>query len=425
MHKKLLMLLFTVLLSGSMVYGSGFSIYEQGAKASAMGGAFIAMSNDVSAIFYNPAGMTSLKGLQLGMGATIIMPEFSFTGPTNVDPNLYTKAKKHIFPPAHFYITYGLTDRLTAGFGFYTMFGLGTDWPRDWPGRVLATKSFVETFSFNPVIAYKVLDNLSVAAGFTYMIGTVDLQKSIYTGYAADTYVESKLKASGTGYGFNVGVQYKPMEKLTIGAVYRHNILMKFNDGDATFEIPQLRNEKMYQYLRAAFPNTKGSSELNFPNEIGLGIAYAFTEQLTAEFDFMQLGWSSYDILKIKFKEPVAGQTESKAVKNYEDSYSLRFGLEYKVNEKLAIRAGYLRDNHAVPDEYVEPTLPESDRNLYSVGLGYKLNNITFDAYYMLLLQDDRTIKNSKLEVNGQPFPFNGTYKGMTNMFGMTIGISL
>ena len=139
----------------------------------------------------------------------------------------------------------------------------------------------------------------------------------------------------------------------------------------------------------------------------------------------MQLGWCSYDILKIKFKEPVAGQTESKAVKNYEDSYSLRFGLEYKVNENLAVRAGYLRDNHAVPDEYVEPTLPESDRNLYSVGLGYKLNNVTFDAYYMLLLQDDRTIKNSKLEVNGQPFPFNGTYKGMTNMFGLTMGISL
>ena len=95
------------------------------------------------------------------------------------------------------------------------------------------------------------------------------------------------------------------------------------------------------------------------------------------------------------------------------------------MNENLAVRAGYLRDNHAVPDEYVEPTLPEGDRNLYSIGLGYKLNNVTFDAYYMLLLQDDRTIKDSKLEVNGQPFPFNGTYKGMANMFGLTMGISL
>ncbi len=425
MHKKLLMLLFTVLLSGSMVYGSGFSIYEQGAKATAMGGAFIAMSNDVTAVFYNPAGITSLKGLQLGLGATIIMPEFSFQGPTNVDANLYTKAKKQIFPPTHFYITYGVTDRLTAGFGFYTMFGLGSDWPRDWPGRVLATKSNVQTFSFNPVLAYKVLDNLSVAAGFTYMIGTVDLQKSIYI-VPADTYVESELKANGTGYGFNVGVQYKPMEKLTVGAVYRHNVLMKFNDGDATFEIPELKNQLMNQALQTNFPNTKGSSELNFPNEIGLGISYAFTDQLAAEFDFMQLGWSSYDVLKIKFKKPVAGQTESEAVKNYVNSYSLRFGLEYKVNENFAVRAGYLRDNHAVPDEYAEPTLPEGDRNLYSFGVGYKLNNnVTFDAYYMLLLQDDRTIKDSKLEVNGQPFPFNGTYKGMANMFGLTMGISL
>jgi len=69
--------------------------------------------------------------------------------------------------------------------------------------------------------------------------------------------------------------------------------------------------------------------------------------------------------------------------------------------------------------------LPEGDRNLYSVGVGYKINNITLDAYYMLLQQEDRTITNSNLEVNGQPFPFNGTYKGLANMFGMTIGISL
>ena len=69
--------------------------------------------------------------------------------------------------------------------------------------------------------------------------------------------------------------------------------------------------------------------------------------------------------------------------------------------------------------------MPEGDRNLYSVGVGYKINNITLDAYYMLLQQEDRTITNSNLEVNGQPFPFNGTYKGLANMFGMTIGISL
>ncbi len=425
MHKKLLMLLFTVLLSGTMVYGSGFSIYEQGAKATAMGGAFIAQANDVTAVFYNPAGITALKGWNIGIGGTIIMPEFSFTGPTNVDPNLYTKAKDQIFPPAHFYATYGVNDKLSFGFGFYTLFGLGSEWPRDWPGRVLATKTDLKTFSLNPVVAYKVLDNLSVSAGFTYMIGTVTMEKSIYTGYAADTYVESKLEADGSGMGFNLGIQYKPMEALTLGAVYRHNVTMSFEDGDATFEIPELKNTMMYQALQANFPNTKGSSDLTFPNLIGLGISYAFTDQLTAEFNFMQLGWSSYDVLKIKFKDPVAGKTETESIRNYEDSYSLRFGLEYKVNDQLALRAGYLRDNHAVPDEYVEPSLPEGDRNLYSVGVGYKINNITLDAYYMFLQQEDRTITNSNLEVNGQPFPFNGTYKGLANMFGMTIGISL
>jgi len=425
MHKRLIVFMMTLLLSVSLSFGSGFSIYEQGAKATAMGGAFIAQANDVTAVFYNPAGITSLKGLNIGLGATIIMPEFSFTGPTNVDPNLYTKAKEQIFPPAHFYLTYGLNEKLSLGFAFYTLFGLGSEWPQNWVGRLLATKTDLKTFSFNPVIAYRVLENLSVSAGFTYIMGTVTMEKSIYTGYSADTYVESKLAADGSGMGFNVGLQYKPTEKLTIGAVYRHNVKMSFKDGDATFQIPELKNTSMYNYLKAVFPNTKGSSDLTFPNLIGFGVSYAFTEQLIAEFNFMQLGWSSYDVLKIKFKDPVAEKTETESVRNYQDSYSLRFGLEYKVNEQLAVRAGYLRDNHAVPDEYVEPSLPEGDRNLYSVGIGYKFNNITLDAYYMFLQQEDREITTSKLEVNDQPFPFNGTYKGLANMFGLTVGISL
>jgi len=425
MLKKFTVAIMGTLLSASLVFASGFSIYEQGARATAMGGAFIAQANDVTAVFYNPAGIVNLNGTHFGTGVTIIMPQFSFQGPANTDPNLYTEAEKQVFPPVHFYATQKINHNLSLGFGYYTLFGLGSKWPGDWAGRILATTSDVKTYSFNPVMAFRLTDNWSASIGLNYTIGAVTLEKSIYTGYETDTYVESKLKSTGDGYGVTFGMQYKPIENLTLGAIYRDDINLDFKGGDATFQRPALKNEIVNQALASYFPNTKGSSQLDLPAMLGLGIAYDITQQLTAEFDYMELYWSSYDVLTVKFDKPVAEKTTTESVKNYVDSYSLRLGIEYRFNDNLSFRVGYLKDNHAVPDEYVEPSLPEGDRNLYSLGVGYKMGKMSVDAYYMLLQQKDRTITTSKLEVNGQPFPFNGTYKGMANMFGLTFGYSL
>ena len=40
----------------------GFLNIDVGARASAMGGAFVTMSNDASDVFYNPAGLGNIVG---------------------------------------------------------------------------------------------------------------------------------------------------------------------------------------------------------------------------------------------------------------------------------------------------------------------------------------------------------------------------
>ncbi len=416
MQKKILHSLLMVAISVYSVFASGFSIYEQGAKATAMGGAFIAQANDATAVFYNPAGITELSGIKLVLGTTIIQPQFSFTGPQNVDPLLYNEAKSQIFTPIHLYTTVPIGEKLAFGFGVFNLFGLGSDWGDDWVGKQLATNTSVETFFFNPVFAYKILDNLSVAAGFNLAYGTVTMEKQIYFSPRM-VFGGSKLEANAVGYGWNLGIKWSPMDKLSLGATYRSEVLMPFKGGDATFSFPPTGNPIADAEIAAYFPNTKGSADLTLPAVIGAGISYRFTDRLTAEFDFLQMNWSSYDELIIKFDDPVAGQKEIPSEKGYIDSYSLRFGLEYLINDAWAVRAGYLRDNHAVPDKRVEPSLPEGDRNLYSLGVGFQTGSFMIDAYYMLLMQEDRNIIDSVDD-------FNGMYKGIGNLYGITIGYS-
>ncbi len=421
MHKRLIILLLTLVLGVSLSFGSGFSIYEQGSKSMAMGGAFVAQANDVTAIFFNPAGITSLKGWNVALGGTIIQPQAHFIGPTVKDPNLYNAAKEETFFPPHLYVSYAMNEKLSFGLGVFAPFGLASDWGKDWPGKYLATRSAVQAVFINPVVAYKVMENLSVAVGFEYAIADVDLQKVVhYPIRNVDLY--STLKASTTGMGFNIGLQYKPMEKLSIGFAYRSNVLLQFKDGDATFDYPAIdpndpNQQLILGELKALFPNTKGDADLELPTFTALGIAYDFTEQLTAEFDYFLIGWSSYDVLKIKFKDPVGGKTETVSERKYENSASYRLGLEYRLNDKLALRAGYIRDNKAVPDDRVEPSLPEGNRNIYNIGFGYKLGNITIDMAYMLLLQDDREVTNS---VDN----FNGKYESLANLYGLTLSYS-
>jgi long-chain fatty acid transport protein len=413
MRKKLSFNFLVVIMSASLAYGSGFSIYEQGAKASALGGAFIAQANDLSAIFYNPAGITQLKGLNVGLGATIILPQFSFTGPTSYDPNYYNEAEKEVFPPPHFYITNPcrLNNDITFGFGFYVPFGLGSKWDEDWAGKQLATETSLQTYYLNPVVAYRFSDMLSVAAGFTYAMGTVILKKAVYF-TPREVFGNSALEADGSGMGFTLGLQLKPMKNLTVGATYKSNVTLEFEGGDATFDFPATGNAAADAEIAAYFPDTKGSADLKLPEVIGIGIAYHFSERLTAEFNYLAINWSSYDKIVIAFDDPVAGNKESTAERNFEDSYSLRFGFDYKMSDKLSLRLGYIADQHAVPDNYVEPSLPGGDRHLYSIGAGYKMGALDIDAFYMLLTQDEREITNSVHD-------FNGTYKGLGNLFGI------
>lgn len=412
MFKKILLIL---LVPASLVLASGFSIYEQGSRATGMAGAFLARANDPSALFYNPAGIAGLKGLQLQLGTTAIQTDFSFTGPIGMDQYFYSKAKKGLFFPSHFYASYSLNSNLTFGLGIYSPFGMGSTWKDKWVGRLLATNTELRTFFVNPNIAYRIFENLSVAAGVSFVNANVVLEKDVFF-TPRHLFGHSKLEANANGFGFNAGLQYRLLDKIAIGLMYRSPVNLDFKNGTASFSFPTTENDIVNQEVATYFPQkTKASSKLTLPASYGLGIAYDMTENLSFEFDYFAMGWHTYDEIKIDFAQPVAGQTESVNPRNYKDTFSLRLGMEYRLDKHFTLRAGYAWDYHAVPAAYVEPSLPENDRHNYTIGLGYHNQHFSVDAAYHILLQDDRNAQNT---VNN----FDGTYTGLANIAGLTFG---
>src|SRR5437867_674590 len=136
------------------VFGSGYSIYEQGAKAMANAGAFTARADDPSALFFNPAGIVQLDGIRFNIGTNAIFltgSEFeSSSGPTTGQE--FDQAENVAWPSSLYY-TQKLNDRWAWGFGLTSPFGLKTEWDNAFPGRYISRVANSSVVNLIPPVA--------------------------------------------------------------------------------------------------------------------------------------------------------------------------------------------------------------------------------------------------------------------------------
>src|SRR2546430_11980932 len=101
-----LLVVVVALLTSGAAFGSGFAIFEQGAKATAMGGAFAATADDPSAIFYNVAGIAQQRKVTFLAGGTAINFSNEFKGdPTDpITVGAKGEYNAHTFVPPNAYM---------------------------------------------------------------------------------------------------------------------------------------------------------------------------------------------------------------------------------------------------------------------------------------------------------------------------------
>ncbi len=414
--KKLLTIALGLMFITSNYFASGFQINEQGSKAMAMGGAFTGLANDVSALYFNPAGITQLSGTNFLGGVTLISPSSSFRGPA---PSITeTKLEPNLFTPIHFGLTHQVNDKLHLGLSVGNNYGLGTKWDKDWVGRFLAVETEIRTFFFTGIASYKVSDVLSLGFGYSFAYGDVLIgKKANLSPFDAEAYLE--LKGKGKGSGFVAGLLLSPSRAISIGLSYKSEVRIDFK-GDATpSEAP-----KQYDGL---LPNGDIEAPLTTPSNITLGVAIKPNKRLTFTADYQYVGWGSYDKLEVKFNDYTFpdGTNTTSTVRDYNNTFIARAGIEYLLSKTLALRAGVLYDKNPIDDSKVDPTLPDSDRLGFNAGIGYNLSKkLTIDLAYMFLRFDERKITNSEVSYSGitnSIAPMNGVYNSTAHLLSMTL----
>jgi len=406
---------------GSTAFAAGFSIFEQGAKATAMGGAFAATADDPSAIFYNVAGIAQQRRTTVMAGGTIINFSNEFRGDPNdaFSSGSYGQYKRHTFIPPNVYATVPIGQNLTIGVGAFAAFGLRTNWQDPWIGRFVSRDADLRTKSIEPAIAWQSTDGrFAVGAGYEYRESTVVLNRNSaalnpFNGRiidAANAYLRSK-KAHDNGY--NVGLLFKP-EHWRFGISYRSEQTMNYK-GNATFTQFPTGNPQLDAVIKSQLPpNQPITTSINFPAIAIAGISTTAIPNWDIEFDISHMNWSRFKTLNIVFQTtPAANLTRPQ---NWKDSQAYRIGANRRIDDMWDVRFGAVYDKNPQPTEGVGPLLPDSDREGLSFGVGYRKGHLMVDA-------TDFVLHFKKRSTNGiSSDRFNGTYKTDANLIGVNLG---
>src|SRR4051812_10872967 len=120
MRSRIILLVLTLMLAlEPRAFSSAFAINELGARAQGMAGAFTAVADDGSAMFFNPAGLASQKRIAMEMHSLVVVGLFRFT-PSDVpngqevpEKGYAGLVKPHFIAVANTYAVLPMSPKLT------------------------------------------------------------------------------------------------------------------------------------------------------------------------------------------------------------------------------------------------------------------------------------------------------------------------
>jgi len=388
----------------SSAYANGFRLPEYTAAGVATSNALVADTSRISAIAYNPAIMTLYSSGEKEpnsylLSSNIIHIEYDTevtVGTTTTQGNGKSK-----FNVPNLFISNQLSNKFSLGLLIHSPFGLETAWPRNTFssfGGIAALEtdlSRIKMFNTNVNLGYQLTPNTGIAVGINYY-ELLDLQFNSHA---------TVIKGTGEGYGMNVALISK-YEDISFGLSYRSAVHANATGTASTS------------------PATPIEVDITFPEMLTLGINYKVNDALKLELDIEHTGWNVYDNLNIRNSSDQSTLTLS--TNNWKDTITYRTSAQYKI-DKHQILFGYAYDKTPQSDNYFTARVPDSDRQLFSIGYQYDFGTYQFETGLMLVKFKDRNVNSSTSytfasDPNGTT-AYNGRYR--SNATVLSVGVNM
>ena len=480
---------------------SGYKLNEQG--ASGAGNAYAgraAVVEDATVVFYNPAGMVKLKQAEITVGGSYIdaVGSFDLDSYTNgagknyssVEGTPYSDGGNFLSPatiPFAYYAT-PINDQFAAGFGIFVPFGTNTDYSDNFVGGGFADQTQLTSVEFQPAVAYRLNDQLSLGFGLdiTYMQGLLSKQvdtvpynenlKFLNGGenprhaglgfaeltdeqWAANEGFNNHYEVSGDDWqvGYNLSLMWDVNTDITIGVAYRSEMEFKLK-GDSEFAQKEsvvgltqfpVQADPAQQLLPAgtyiiapvdgatgSVPNQASEVPLTTPQSLTVSYAHQLTDKLQLVAGSTWTQWSVFESFDVISTESTPGMIETLGglgegyighiEENWHDTIAVAVGVNYQLNNDWLIRAGYANDQSPVSNTYRTARVPDNDREWLSTGFNYRINqDLDVDFAFSYLFFMDTEITEYERELDGSISEKSPELKGEYSMDAMAYSLQV
>lgn len=411
--------------AASSVHAAGFQLKEQSAKSqgSAFAGA-TAEADDLSTIYFNPAGMMRLSGHSADTNLSYILPSSKLTltsTDSTTSAGLATPlgsgnggdAGDGAFVPA-FYAMYDYSPDMKFGLAINTPFGLSTEYDDGWAGRYHALRSEILTVNFAPTVAYRVNKNLSIGAAAQIQYVEAELTTAVQdvgsTNAANDGL--SKLTGDDIGFGARLGLLYEFNDDTRVGFTYHSRIKHEL-EGEVELSGISAATQGALTSLGRQNTTHDASAKLVTPDIFSLGVSHDVDDQWAVLGEVSRTQWTTFTDLVVHDKN---GAEDQNIYENWTASHFVALGAKYKHDENQTFRFGVAFDEGAVTQEHRTARIPDADRYWLSLGYGYEKDDFKFNVGYSYIIADDVKLIETNSRIDGR---IEGEYESDVNILAV------
>ncbi len=413
---SILTILATCAIPGLALATNGYQLMGVGSYQKGLGGAVTANPGSAMTAVSNPAGAARI-GNRADFSMEAFMPERSVDFTALGGDKRDSAVDIYGVPAIGWAAPTSEGSNMYFGGGMYGTSGMGVDYPVT-AGPVIPgpTNTLWDGYSniafwqMAPVLAWNVDPQLSLGVSLN-----IDYQSVAFLQRLTDTSgndintVDLSRSASSFGLGLGFGVLYDLRPAVTVGFSYKSK-----------------QNFSKLKYQLASGDITLGGSplpggtytlDLDYPQQAAAGIAWRANDKVTLSADLKWINWS--DTMNRLLISGPGGTVPMNS--GWDDQTVFAIGVDYKLNPKISLRAGY---NHAkspidssdVSNNLILPAVVETH---YAIGATFVINQHWDLAMHYMYVPDntlaapatDPQMPGAKISLSESSFGANIGYR--------------
>lgn len=445
-------------------FAGGFEALQFSPRSAGRGGAVTAFPDEVTALFYNPAGLVVRRGTSLTLGMNLYLVDQEFSEP-KIEGGFTTPLTAAAEGTADFSYNAGFksdfgTQNWSFAFAAYNPYKAYAFWgnesfaaANETDFRYLGTEMEFEAYYLSVGAAFRPTEKLAIGASVSMVPARyqframVDMSEHVLrhpdgtatgqTRREGEAARASKLKldyftpGSFTG---NIGIWYNPVSWLNLGASFSPRVSLPM-DGVAQIRAPRSGPAQPYENLDPVaglttpqelhnyyfFNNDDSKLNLFLPQKIRFGAQFNLKVNSYFAVDITHTSWSGLE--DTNFDDPNFAKNlfnyKGPSFAGWEDSFTAAVAYHFVFRSGTEARFAYTFDESAIPNEYLELNLIDAHKHILSIGASVNVGKTgVVDFALSHAFYDERKVKTTNYLDRASSRNTNESGKGtMRNSF--------